>query len=47
MGDDLFVSIKIRPRPFWFAVATLSQLLTYYYPPLAFELFSVKKISST
>ncbi|HUW24347.1 MAG TPA: hypothetical protein VMW04_01835 [Patescibacteria group bacterium] len=43
MGDDLTTSIRFWPRPFWFAVATLSQLITYFVPELAFELFSVKR----
>lgn len=43
MGDDLTTSIRFWPRPFWFVVATLSQLITYFVPELAFELFSVKK----
>jgi len=44
MGDDLLVSIRFRPKIFWFAIAALSQLLTYYFPCLAFELFSVRRI---
>lgn len=44
MGDDLTTSIKFKPKIFWFIIATLSQLLTYYFPPMAFELFSVKLI---
>ena len=42
MADDLFATIRLRPRPFWFAVSALSQLVTYYVPQLAFGLFSVK-----
>lgn len=44
MGDDLLSSIRFRPRPFWFVVAAVSQVITYYLPSLAFELFSVKRI---
>ena len=44
MGDDLTTSIRFRPRFFWFLIATISQIFTYYFPVLAFELFSVKKI---
>lgn len=44
MGDDLTTTIKYRPRIFWFALATLSQLMAYYVPNLAFELFCVKNI---
>jgi SAM-dependent methyltransferase len=42
--DDLTAAIRYRPRIFWFVVATISQLMTYYVPSLAFELFCVKKI---
>lgn len=43
MGDDLTSSIRIRPRAFWFVIASLSQFFTYYFPFFAFELFSVKR----
>lgn len=43
MGDDLFATIKLRPRALWFVVSSLSQLVTYYVPQLAFGLFSVKE----
>jgi hypothetical protein len=46
MGDDLLVSIRWRPRAFWFVIATLSQIITYYCPQLAFGLFSVKAVGS-
>lgn len=44
MGNDLTITIKYRPRIFWFAAATLSQAATYYLPGWAFELFCVRKI---
>jgi SAM-dependent methyltransferase len=44
MGDDLLVSIRPQPRAFWFVIATLSQIATYYIPALAFGLFSVKSL---
>jgi len=44
MGDNLLTSIKLRPKLFWFIVATLSQIICYYMPNYAFELFSVKKL---
>jgi SAM-dependent methyltransferase len=47
MGDDLLVSIRFRPRLFWFAVATLSQIATYYIPAVAFGLFSVKSVENS
>lgn len=43
-GDDFMASIRLRPRFFWFIVATLSQLITYPFPKYAFELFCTKKI---
>jgi SAM-dependent methyltransferase len=43
-GDDFMASIRLRPRFFWFIVATLSQLITYPFPRHAFEIFCVKKI---
>jgi len=43
-GEDLTAAIKYRPGLFWFLVATASQLLTYYMPSLAFEIFCVKNI---
>jgi len=45
MGESILASIRPQPRAFWFVVATLSQLVTYYVPELAFDLFSVKPVS--
>ncbi|MBA7602439.1 hypothetical protein ES703_09528 [subsurface metagenome] len=42
MGNDLTTSIRFKPRIFWFIVATISQILTFYLPSISFELFSVK-----
>jgi len=42
MGNDLMTSIRFRPRFFWFIIATVSQILTFYLPSISFELFSVK-----
>jgi len=42
MGDNILVSIKYKPKIFWFIIATLSQTFIYYIPNLAFELFCVK-----
>jgi len=39
MGEDLTVSLRFKPKIFWFFVATLSQIFTYFIPQLAFELF--------
>lgn len=44
MGDDLLVSVRFRPRAFWFAIATLLQPVTFFVPNMAFSLFSIKKI---
>lgn len=41
---DLMTSIRFWPKPFWFLIASLSQIFTYYYPRYAFGLFSVKKV---
>lgn len=44
MGDNILSSIRLRPRFFWFVISTLSQILVYYFPRLAFGLFSVKRL---
>lgn len=44
MGDDLTVSIRFWPASFWFIVASLSQLVTYWFPKLAFGLFCAKEM---
>lgn len=43
-GDNLMASICLRPRFFWFVMATLSQLITYPFPKYAFELFCTKNL---
>lgn len=43
MGDNLMTSIRFWPKPFWFVIATLSQVFVYFVPSLAFELFSAKE----
>lgn len=45
MGDNLMNSIKYKPKFFWFVIATLSQIVTYFFPKYAFELFCVKKLN--
>lgn len=48
METDLLAPIRFRPRLFWFAVATASQLVTHrLLPQHAFELFCVKTVGST
>lgn len=41
---DFMASIRLRPRFFWFVIATLSQLFTYEFPERAFEIFCVKDL---
>lgn len=43
MGNSFLVSIRYKPKLFWFIVALFSQLVSYHLPQLAFGLFSVKK----
>jgi 2-polyprenyl-3-methyl-5-hydroxy-6-metoxy-1,4-benzoquinol methylase len=40
-------TIKFRPKLFWLIISELSQLITYYIPELAFEVFYVKKLAGT
>lgn len=42
--EDFMASIRLRPKFFWFIMATLSQFFVYYLPEHAFEIFCVKKI---
>lgn len=44
MGDDLLVSVRLRPRAFWFVLSALLQPITFVIPSVAFSLFSIKKI---
>ncbi len=44
MGNDITTSIRFRPKVLWFMFATASQMITYFYPILSFELLSTKKI---
>jgi len=41
---NLTASIRLRPKFFWFVMATLSQFFVYYFPVRAFGMFCVKKI---
>lgn len=43
MDEDITVSMRWRPRTFWFVVAALSQVFTYYLPFLSFELFCIAR----
>jgi hypothetical protein len=44
MNEDILVSIKYKPKIFWFILSALSQAITYYIPDLAFGLFALYKI---
>ena len=43
MEGELLHSIRFRPKSFWFLAAALSQIFTYWFPSIAYELLSVKK----
>jgi SAM-dependent methyltransferase len=38
----LVATIKFKPRLLWLAISELSQIIAYYFPRLAFEVFYVK-----
>ena len=42
MDAELFISMKYKPKFFWFIIATFSQMFTYHFPNFAFGLFCVK-----
>lgn len=44
-SKSFLASIRLRPKFFWFILATLSQRFTYHFPQYAFEIFCVKKIN--
>jgi SAM-dependent methyltransferase len=39
--EDLTLSLKFKPKKFWFGVAAATQLITYYFPRLAFQIIGV------
>ena len=45
MGGGILTSIRLKPRPFWFIVATLLQPFTYRFPRFAFSQFAVLETS--
>jgi len=45
MGCDPTTLIRFRLRHFWFAVATMSQMILYYFPSLAIEFFFAKPLA--
>jgi SAM-dependent methyltransferase len=40
----IFSTIKFRPKIFWMIASALTQVITYYFPKLAFEVFYVKNL---
>jgi len=47
MDGDLTVSIKFKPKLFWFGIAVISQIYTYRFPHTAFEFFCVKGLAQS
>ena len=41
--NSLLSTIRFNPRIFWLIIAELSQVIAYYFPKAAFEVFYVKK----
>ncbi len=41
-SQNVLQTIRLRPRAFWFLIAAVSQLVTYYVPTPAFGLFAIK-----
>jgi len=41
MGNDMLVTMRFRPRLFWFIVSAVSQPIVYFFPKFAFSIFSV------
>jgi len=39
-------TIRFRPKSFWLIISELVQIVTYYFPKAAFEVFYVKQIKS-
>jgi len=44
MGDDLLVTMRFRPRFFWFAVSVLTVPVCFFLPRLSFDLYCVKRV---
>jgi SAM-dependent methyltransferase len=44
MGEDLLVTMRFRPRFFWFIVSVLTVPLAYFFPKMSFDLFCVKRL---
>jgi hypothetical protein len=42
----LLSTVRFKPRLLWLAISELSQIIAYYFPAYAFEVFYVKKITT-
>ena len=47
--DDhtIFSTMKFRPKSFWLIISELTQIFTYLFPELAFEVFYVKQLEGS
>lgn len=44
MGDDLLVTMRFRPRFFWFVVSVLTVPVCFFLPRFSFDLYCVKRV---
>jgi len=44
---DIFSTIRFPPRVFWLIISELTQLVTYFFPSLAFSVFYVKNVEDS
>lgn len=44
VNNECFVTMRFRPRSFWFLVTGFTQLFIYYFPKLAFEVMYIKEL---
>lgn len=42
-SDALLSTIRFKPRFFWLIISELTQIATYYFPKVSFEIFCLKK----
>lgn len=43
--DAIYSTIKFKPRFLWLIISELTQLITYYFPKISFEIFCVKNLT--
>ena len=43
--DVIYSTIKFKPRFLWLIISELTQLITYYFPKISFEIFYVKNLN--